>query len=90
MLAVGTPIVVDGRLWGASPRVWVRAESPPADTEQRMAEFAQLLETAIANADSRDQLTASRARLFAAGDEARRRVVRDLHDGAHSGSCMRS
>ena len=47
-----------------------------------MARFAELLDTAIANADSRDQLTASRARLVAAGDEARRRVVRDLHDGA--------
>jgi signal transduction histidine kinase len=47
-----------------------------------MAQFAQLLDTAIANADSRDQLTASRARLLTAGDDARRRVVRDLHDGA--------
>jgi signal transduction histidine kinase len=47
-----------------------------------MAGFAELLDTAIANADSRDQLTASRARLLAAGDDARRRVVRDLHDGA--------
>jgi signal transduction histidine kinase len=47
-----------------------------------MAKFAQLLGTAIANADSRDQLMASRARLLTAGDEARRRVVRDLHDGA--------
>jgi signal transduction histidine kinase len=47
-----------------------------------MAKFAQLLETAIANADSRDQLISSRARLLTAGDEARRRVVRDLHDGA--------
>jgi signal transduction histidine kinase len=47
-----------------------------------MAEFAQLLGTAIANADSREQLTASRARLLTAADDARRRVVRDLHDGA--------
>jgi signal transduction histidine kinase len=47
-----------------------------------MSGFAQLLGTAIANADSRDQLTASRARVLAAGDDARRRVVRDLHDGA--------
>ena len=47
-----------------------------------MASFAELLDTAIAKADSRDQLTASRARLLAAGDDARRRVVRDLHDGA--------
>jgi signal transduction histidine kinase len=47
-----------------------------------MAQFAQLLGTAIANADSRDQLIASRTRLLTAGDEARRRIVRDLHDGA--------
>ena len=47
-----------------------------------MAKFAQLLDTAIANADSRDQLISSRARLLTAGDAARRRVVRDLHDGA--------
>ena len=47
-----------------------------------MAQFGALLDTAIANADGRDQLTASRARLLTAGDEARRRVVRDLHDGA--------
>src|SRR3954465_14367856 len=47
-----------------------------------MAQFGQLLPTRIPNADSRDQLTASRARLLTAGDEARRRVVRDLHDGA--------
>jgi signal transduction histidine kinase len=47
-----------------------------------MASFAELLDTAIANADSRDQLAASRARVLAAGDEARRHVVRDLHDGA--------
>jgi signal transduction histidine kinase len=61
---------------------WNREESPPPDTEERMAQFAELLDTAIANADSRDQLTASRARLLTEGDEARRRVVRDLHDGA--------
>jgi signal transduction histidine kinase len=47
-----------------------------------LARFAELLDTAVGNADSRDQLTASRARVLAAGDEARRRVVRDLHDGA--------
>jgi signal transduction histidine kinase len=80
--AVGAPIVVDGRLWGVAIANWRGDESPPADTEERMAMFAQLLDTAIANADSRDQLTASRARLVTEGDEARRRVVRDLHDGA--------
>jgi signal transduction histidine kinase len=80
--SVGVPIVVDGRLWGATIAVWLGNASPPPDTEARMSQFAGLLDTAIANADSRDQLTASRARLVTAGDEARRHVVRDLHDGA--------
>jgi signal transduction histidine kinase len=81
-VAVGAPVVVDGRPWGVIQASWSREEPPPADTEDRMARFAQLLDTAIANADSRDQLTASRTRLLTEGDEARRRVVRDLHDGA--------
>jgi signal transduction histidine kinase len=81
-VAVGAPVVVEGQLWGLMLARWGGDESPPADTEARMEKFAQLLETAIANADGRNQLIASRARLVAAGDEARRRVVRDLHDGA--------
>jgi PAS domain S-box-containing protein len=80
--SVGAPIVVDGRLWGVAIANWRGETVPPADTEERMAQFAELLDTAIANADSRDQLTASRARLLTEADEARRRVVRDLHDGA--------
>ena len=80
--SVGAPIIVEGRLWGIAVVYWTREESPPADTEERIGQFAKLLETAIANADSREQLLASRARLLVAGDEARRRVVRDLHDGA--------
>jgi signal transduction histidine kinase len=80
--SIGAPITVEGRLWGVGVVYWTRDEPLPADTEQRVAQFARLLETAIANADSRDQLIASRARLLATGDEARRRVVRDLHDGA--------
>jgi signal transduction histidine kinase len=79
---VGTPIVVEGRLWGTIVASWNSETPPPPDTEERMARFAELLETAIANADSRNQLTASRTRLVTAFDEARRRVVRDLHDGA--------
>ena len=61
---------------------WKGEQAPLPDTEERMVKFARLLDTAIANADSRDQLTASRARLLTAADDARRRVVRDLHDGA--------
>jgi signal transduction histidine kinase len=80
--AVGAPIFVNGRLWGTIVANWHGEKSSPVDTEARMEKFARLLDTAIANADSRDQLTASRTRLLTAGDEARRRVVRDLHDGA--------
>jgi signal transduction histidine kinase len=80
--SVAAPIVVGGRLWGVVIANWRTEQSPPPDTERRMAQFAQLLDAAIANADSRDQLAASRARLVATWDEARRRVVRDLHDGA--------
>jgi signal transduction histidine kinase/PAS domain-containing protein len=80
--AVAAPIIVDGRLWGVTIANWRSEEPPPPGTEARMAQFGELLDTAIANADSRDQLMASRARLLVAGDEARRRVVHDLHDGA--------
>ncbi len=80
--SVAAPIVVEGRLWGLITASWTGEESPPADTEQRMTQFAELLDTAVANADSRAELMASRARLVAASDAARRRFERDLHDGA--------
>jgi signal transduction histidine kinase/CHASE3 domain sensor protein len=79
--SVAMPVLVAGRIWGATI-VETGDEPLAADTEQRMADFTELVATAMANADSRDQLTASRARLLTEGDEARRRVVRDLHDGA--------
>ena len=81
-VSVAAPIVADGRPWGVAIAYWSREESPPADTEERMAQFAQLLETAIANAESRAELMTSRARIVAAADDARRRIERDLHDGA--------
>ncbi len=80
--SVGCPIVVEHRLWGVIAAS-SKGEAPfPAGTESQIAGFTDLVATAIANADSRDQLTASRSRLLTAADEARRRVVRDLHDGA--------
>jgi signal transduction histidine kinase len=78
--AVASPIVVEGRLWGAMA-VHGREALPP-DTEERLEKFTELIATAIANAESRSQLAASRARIVAAADEARRRIERDLHDGA--------
>jgi signal transduction histidine kinase len=80
--SVGAPVTVDGNVWGVIITSWTGGASPPPDTEARLAQFAELLDTAIANADARAQLTASRVRMLAAEDAARRRVVRDLHDGA--------
>jgi signal transduction histidine kinase len=79
--AVASPIIVEGRVWGAMVASTHR-EPLPADTEERMAKFTELVGVVIANAESRAELTASRARVVAAGDEARRRIQRDLHDGA--------
>jgi signal transduction histidine kinase len=79
---VRTPILVEGNAWGEVWASWDSEHSPPPYAEERMMRFVQLLDAAIANADSREQLMASRARLVTAADEARRRVVRDLHDGA--------
>jgi signal transduction histidine kinase len=79
---VGAPIVVDGRLWGATIANWTTEEPLPADTESRLMQFTELVGTAIANADNRAALAASRTRLVAAADESRRRIERDLHDGA--------
>jgi signal transduction histidine kinase len=81
-ISFGAPVVVDGQLWGGIMASWRGQSQPPPDVEARLTEFAELLDITIGNADSRDQLTASRARVLTAGDEARRRVVRDLHDGA--------
>ncbi|MEY2567678.1 MAG: hypothetical protein QOE35_2207 [Actinomycetota bacterium] len=78
--SIAAPIVVEGRLWGAIGVGARQAEFPP-DTEQRIAEFTDLVAMAIANADSRAELTASRARVVAASDQTRRRIERDLHDG---------
>ena len=80
--AVGAPIVVDGRVWGAAIVGSSRPEPLPPDTEARVADFTDLVATAIANAQAHAELTASRARIVAAADDARRRLERDLHDGA--------
>jgi signal transduction histidine kinase len=77
---VATPIVVEGALWGVLVAT-SRRSLLPADSERRMLNFTELVATAIANAESRSELAASRARIVAASDEARRRVERDLHDG---------
>ncbi|XVV16135.1 GAF domain-containing sensor histidine kinase [Actinoplanes sp. CA-131856] len=79
--AVGMPIHANGRLWGMIA-VGSTEGRLPDDTEARMAAFTELCAIAVANAQSRAELVSSRARLVAAADEARRRIERDLHDGA--------
>jgi signal transduction histidine kinase len=79
--AVGMPVHVHGRLWGMIAVGSGQGPLPP-DTEQRMTEFTELTATAVANAQSRAELMSSRARIVAASDEVRRRIERDLHDGA--------
>ncbi|HEY0447832.1 GAF domain-containing protein [Actinophytocola sp.] len=80
--SVGCPIVVGGRTWGVIAAS-TRRETPfPANTESRIADFTELVATAVSNAEAQTDLLASRARLLTASDDASRRVVRDLHDGA--------
>jgi signal transduction histidine kinase len=79
--SVGTPIFVAGRLWGVIAASSMSDVPFPAETESQMAEFTELVATAIANAENQEELRASRARIVAASDLTRRRIERDLHDG---------
>jgi signal transduction histidine kinase len=80
--SVGSPIIVGGGVWGViAASTW--SDTPfPAGTESQIGEFTDLVATAIANAEAGTELAASRTRILAAADDARRRLVRDLHDGA--------
>jgi GAF domain-containing protein len=80
--SVGTPISVEDRLWGVISVGSTREEPLPADTEARLVGFTELVATALANAEAQAALAASRARIVAAADATRRRIERNLHDGA--------
>jgi signal transduction histidine kinase len=80
--AVGAPVKVAGVTWGAIVASSGRPHAFPKGVEHRLADFAELVTAALANVDAREQLAASRARIVQAGYEERRRLGRDLHDGA--------
>jgi signal transduction histidine kinase len=80
--SVGAPIVVDGRLWGALLVHLAEAGPLPADTEEHLQNFTDLVATAVSDVQAHSDLEASRSRIAVAGHEERRRVARDLHDGA--------
>jgi len=79
---VQAPIIVHDQPWGAVAITSSRFDCLPADTQTRLEDFADLAAMAIANATAREELRASRARIVTAADNARRRLERDLHDGA--------
>jgi PAS domain S-box-containing protein len=77
---VGAPVVVDGALWGGL--IVDAGHILPARSESTVMRFAELVATSVANERARSQLLASRARIVTAADQARRRIQRDIHDGA--------
>ncbi len=80
--AVMAPITAGGRLWGALSVFSARACHFRPDAQQRLADFTNLVALALESAEAHDQLTASRARIVEASVAERRRLERNLHDGA--------
>jgi signal transduction histidine kinase len=80
--AVAAPVTVAGRLWGALVAASTSDERLADGLEQRLCDFAELVGQALANADARKRLAASRAELVEVSDAERRRLERNLHDGA--------
>jgi signal transduction histidine kinase len=80
--SVGVPISVAGSTWGALIAALPEGESLPAETDRRLQAFAELVGLAVASAHARDELSASRLRIIEASDAERRRIERNLHDGA--------
>ena len=80
--AVGVPITVAGATWGALVVALKEDETLPLETEHRLQAFAELVGLAVASAQAREELEASRLRIVEASDTERRRLERNLHDGA--------
>jgi integral membrane sensor domain MASE1/GAF domain-containing protein len=80
--SVAAPVKLGTRLWGTLVAATVEPRPLPDGTERRLCDFAELVGQALANVDAHEKLAASRARLVEAGDAERRRLERNLHDGA--------
>ena len=80
--SAAAPVLVEDRVWGALVVEAFAGEQLPSDAEARLTEFAELASLALAGADARERLLESRARLVRTADEERRRLERNLHDGA--------
>ncbi len=80
--SAGVPISVAGATWGALVVALREGETLPLETEHRLEGFAELVALALSSAQARNELAASRLRIIEAGDEERRRIERNLHDGA--------
>src|SRR5215218_4683779 len=80
--AAAAPVRLGGRLWGALAAASAGEDRLPPGLEQRLCDFAELVAQALANADAYEKLAASRMRLVEAADAERRRLERNLHDGA--------
>jgi signal transduction histidine kinase len=80
--SVAAPVAVGGRLWGALVASTTESEGMATGSERRLGDFAELVAQALSNADAYDKLAGSRARIVEAGDSERRRLERNLHDGA--------
>jgi PAS domain S-box-containing protein len=79
---LGVPILVAGSIWGIIGVALREGESLPPETERRVQAFAELVGLAVASAQAREELAASRMRIVEASDAERRRLERNLHDGA--------
>jgi PAS domain S-box-containing protein len=80
--SVAAPVTVDGRMWGAITVSTIGAAVLANDAETRIGQFTELVALCLSSAEARSELAASRARIVAAGDAERRRLERNLHDGA--------
>jgi signal transduction histidine kinase len=79
---VGAPVVIEGSIWGALIAGFDRAELLPPGAETRLARFAELIATGVANATARTELLRTQRRVIEAADATRERLTRDIHDGA--------